>query len=191
MALEYSAKEFIKMYRKFMQWEWYTDINTKTLFIHCLLRANWKAGVWQGIHYDKGEFITSLPQIAEESGLTVRQVRTSLNHLISTGELTSSLTDKVTGKKLTKCRIITVNNWDEYQNSDRQNRRQPTGKASGKRQGSDRQATADKEYKENKEYKEVKEEPAALSPSESDNEGEWMTVDELIEKRGAEKDGHV
>lgn len=191
MALEYSAKEFIKMYRKFMQWEWYTDINTKTLFIHCLLRANWKAGVWQGIHYDKGEFITSLPKIAEESGLTVRQVRTSLEHLISTGELTSSLSDKVTGKKLTKCRIITVNNWDEYQNSDRQKRRQPTDKASGKRQGSDRQPTADKEYKEYKEVKEDKEEPAALSPSESDDEGGWMTVDELIEKRGAERDGHV
>ncbi len=191
MALEYSAKEFIKMYRKFMQWEWYTDINTKTLFIHCLLRANWKAGVWQGIHYDKGEFITSLPKIAEESGLTVRQVRTSLEHLISTGELTSSLSDKVTGKKLTKCRIITVNNWDEYQNGDRQKRRQPTDKASCKRQGSDRQPTADKEYKENKEVKEIKEEPAALSPSEPDDEGGWMTVDELIEKRGAKKDGHV
>ena len=41
------------------------------------------------------------------------------------------------------------------------------------------------------EIKEDKEEPAALSPSESDDEGGWMTVDELIEKRGAERDGHV
>lgn len=162
MAWTYNPKEFIKMYRKFMEWEWYTNTNTKALFIHCLLRANWKPGIWQGIHYDAGEFITSLPSLSEETGLSVRQVRTSLDHLISTGELSSSTSDKATGKKLTRNRIITVNNWNEYQKNDRQNDRQATDKATGKRQASDSR------YKNNKNNKENKEE--YRPPAESKND---------------------
>lgn len=33
---------FIKISRKILDWEWYTDINTKTLFLHCLLKANFR-----------------------------------------------------------------------------------------------------------------------------------------------------
>lgn len=159
-----------------MEWEWYTDVNTTKLFIHCLLRANWKAGKWQGINYLPGEFITSLPSLAEESGLTVRQVRTSLDKLISTGELTSKTTDSVTGKKLSKNRIIAVNNWDKHQGSDRQNDSQSDSHvdsqidrtATGKRQASDSRY---KNNKNNKKEKKKKEGPAALSPDEDDSEG--------------------
>lgn len=176
VAWNYSPKEFIKVYRKLMEWEWYTDVNTTKLFIHCLLRANWKAGKWQGINYLPGEFITSLPSLAEESGLTVRQVRTSLDKLISTGELTSKTTDSVTGKKLSKNRIIAVNNWDKHQGSDRQNDSQSDSHvdsqidrtATGKRQASDSRY---KNNKNNKKEKKKKEGPAALSPDEDDSEG--------------------
>ena len=132
MAFHYSAKEFIKVYRKLLDWEWYTDVNTKTLFLHCLLRANWKAGEWHGIHFDEGEFITSLPKISKETGLSIRQARTALSRLETTGELSSKTTGKVTDratgkttdKNLNKCRIITVNNWNSYQGIDRQSDRQ-------------------------------------------------------------------
>ena len=132
MAFHYSAKEFIKVYRKLLDWEWYTDVNTKTLFLHCLLRANWKAGEWHGIHYNEGEFITSLPSISRETGLSIRQARSALTRLETTGELTSrttgKVTDKATGKtadkKLNKCRVITVNNWNSYQGNVRQSDRQ-------------------------------------------------------------------
>lgn len=124
MAWNYSPKEFIKVYRKFMEWEWYTDVNTTKLFIHCLLRANWKSGQWQGIGYNAGEFITSLPSLSNETGLSIQQVRTSLDKLSSTGELTSKTTDSVTGKKLSKNRIITVNNWDRYQGDNSQSNSQ-------------------------------------------------------------------
>lgn len=156
MAWNYSRKEFIKVYRKFMEWEWYTDTNTKSLFLHCLLKANWKAGVWKGIHFDAGEFITSLPSICEETGLTMRQARTALSRLQTTGELTSRTTDKTTGKKLTKNRIITVNNWNAYQVSDRkndrQNDRQLVQKATGKRQAKRQQIEEYKEIQEGEEY---------------------------------------
>ena len=190
MAWSYSPKEFIKVYRKFMQWEWYTDVNVKTLFIHCLLKANWKSGSWHGINYDSGEFITSLPSLSEETGLTVRQVRTSLNRLISTGEMTSRTTDKVTGKKLTKNRIITVNNWDSYQGSGRQNDsqpdRQPDRQATGKRQASDSRY---KNIKNNKNIKKEKEKPAA--PSSPDNEDEGIDLWNMSEEEYAEMQRRV
>lgn len=128
MGWNYSRKEFIKVYRKFMDWEWYTDVNVKTFFLHCLLRANWKSGEWHGIHYEAGEFITSLPNLCEETGLTMRQARTALSRLQATGELVSRTTDKTTGKKMNKGRIITVVNWSSYQ-GDRQAERQAEGQA--------------------------------------------------------------
>ena len=152
----YSDGEYIKVFRKIVNWEWYTDVNTKVLFLHCLLKANWKDGTWHGYKYKRGQFITSLPTLARETGLTIRQVRTALNHLKATGELTDWHDNRI--------RIITVVSFNKFQANDRQNGSQATGK----RQASDRQATADiRTYKNSKEYKE-EEAPPRLTKEEED-----------------------
>ena len=33
---------WIKIYRSMLDWEWYSDNNTKSLFIHCLIKANYE-----------------------------------------------------------------------------------------------------------------------------------------------------
>ena len=142
---ECSGKAFIKVYRKFLEWEWYDNNNVKILFLHCLLKANWKATKWHGIEIEPGQFVTCLNTLSEETQLTVRQVRVALDHLIMTGEVTS--------KCHSKFRIITVNNWSCYQGNDKQVDKQMTSK----RQASDKQMTTDKEYKEYKEREEGKE----------------------------------
>lgn len=134
------AEAFIKLHRKMLEWEWYDDPNTCRVFIHCLLRANWKETRWHGIEIKPGQFITSLPSLAEETQLSEMQVRTALKKLISTGEITS--------KQQARCRIITVNNWHTYQADNR--------KITGKQQDDNRMITADKEYKEKKEGKNKK-----------------------------------
>ena len=139
------AEAFVKLYKKMLDWEWYDDVNTCRVFIHCLLKANWKSGSWHGISYDPGQFITSLPSLAAETHLSVRQVRVALDHLKMTGELTDV--------RQSNCRIITVNNWKQYQGNDRHIDRPVTDK----RQTSDRPVTVDKEYKEYKEKEEGKE----------------------------------
>ena len=155
----YNEHEFVKLFRKMVNWEWYTDVNTKVLFLHCILKANWKPGAWHGIKYERGQFITSLPNLARETGLSVRQVRTALKHLKATGE--------VTDKIYPKFRVITVNSYDSFQGSDRQSDSQVTGK----RQASDRQVTADIRNIRNIRTKEEKEiEPAALSSSGDDED---------------------
>ena len=102
---------FIKLSHKLLDWEWYDNVNVKVLFIHCLLRANYKPGSWHGIHYEAGQFITSLSTLSKETGQTIRMVRDNLDKLILTGELTSTI--------LPKGRLITVNNWGLYQTNDK------------------------------------------------------------------------
>ena len=127
--------EYIKLNRKIIGWEWYLNINVKTLFIHCLLKANWKDGKFEGKDITRGSFVTSLEKLSTETGLSVRQVRTALNHLFLTGELTS--------KSFSKFRIITVVKYEQYQLCDKQVDNQLTSK----RQADDKQVTTIEEVK--------------------------------------------
>ena len=129
---------FVKIDRKMLQWGWYTDINTTKLFLHCILKANWKEGEFQGQIIRRGEFVTSLPKLAQETGLTERNVRTALNHLKSTGEVTDRATRKY--------RIISVINYDLYQDDDRQSDSQLTDS----RQTSDSQPSPNRRRQEGK-----------------------------------------
>lgn len=152
MAIQYGDNEYIRLFRKMVNWEWYTDVNTKVLFLHCLLRANWKSGSWKGIQYERGQFITSLNTLATETGLSIKMVRTALSHLIMTGEVTS----EGQGKGKAQYRIITVLNYDSYQITGKQkaSKGQDTGKA-GANKGQEY-----KNIKNSKEDKEEREEPA-------------------------------
>ena len=136
------AEPFVKLYKKMLDWEWYDDANTMRLFIHCLLKANWKEGSWHGISYKPGQFITSIQSLADETGLSIQQVRTALSHMISTGEVTSY--------QQGRSRIITVNNWDSYQGSNKVSNKEVTRC----QQDANKMLTTDKEYKELKEEKE-------------------------------------
>ena len=136
---------FIKIYNKMLNWEWYDDNNTFRVFMHCLLRANWKAGSWHGINYEAGQFITSLATLAKETHLTVKQVRTALEHLKGTGE--------VADLRQGNCRIITVLKWNEYQCEGR-----PKGKPRANQgQTEGKPGATDKEYKDIKDSKDIKE----------------------------------
>ena len=51
--------DFIKLYRQLTNWEWYIDIPCKVLFLHCLLKANFTAGKFEGREIPAGSFVTS------------------------------------------------------------------------------------------------------------------------------------
>ena len=92
----------------------------------------------------RGSFVTSLDSLAKELGLSVQEIRTALKHLISTGELTSKSTNKY--------RIITVVNYEMYQ----QVNKQPNSPLTGNQQATNKQLTTIEEYieyKTNIEYK--------------------------------------
>lgn len=99
----------IKLHRALTEWGWYKDLPTCKLWLHILLRANYKACEWQGIEIPRGAFATSYAALSAESGLTVKQVRTALDKLKSTGEITVKTNRHYT--------IVTVAKYDEYQSA--------------------------------------------------------------------------
>ena len=101
---------FIKIHRSLLEWEWWDDKNTFRLFMTILLLANWKDKRWHGKVIPRGSFWTSLETLSKNSGLTLKQTRTSLNKLIATGEVAS--------KGANDGRLITVVKYDVYQSDD-------------------------------------------------------------------------
>lgn len=114
---------WVSLHRDIINWEWYDDVNTCRVFIHCLLRANHEPAKWRGIDIDRGQFISSVSKLALETSLSVKQVRTSLGKLNKTGEVASE------GR--TQHTVFTIKNYDKYQSS---------GKPNGKPKASDGQA---------------------------------------------------
>lgn len=98
---------WIKFFRQFTKWEWYKDTNVKSLFIHLLLSANHKDKNWKGVLIKKGQLITSINSLSEETGLSVQNIRTALNKLKSTNEITIETTSKYT--------LITIEKYAFYQ----------------------------------------------------------------------------
>ena len=109
---------FILLHRSILRWEWYGDLNTARLFIHLLLTVNYEPQRWQGIAVERGQRVASLAKLADETGLTVKQVRTALEHLKRTGEVTHTATSKYG--------LFTVTHYDRYQ---------PRGEPEGTPQG--------------------------------------------------------
>lgn len=98
---------YIKLHRRILDWPWYGDHNTTRLFLHLLLTANYETAVWQGVELGPGQRIISLAGLAAETGLSLRQIRTCLERLKTTHEVTLCPTHRYT--------VLTVVKWQEYQ----------------------------------------------------------------------------
>ena len=131
------SEGWISVHRKLLNWEWFTDVNVSHVFLYCLLRANHTNTKWRGQEIGRGQFITSLDTISKETGLTVRQIRTVLDKLKVTGELTSTASSK--------SRLISITNYNNYQGHDKHSVKQVTSK----RQADDKQVTTDNNVNNN------------------------------------------
>jgi hypothetical protein len=98
---------WIKIHRKLLEWEWADDPNMVALWIHLLLNANLTDKKYRGKTIPRGSFKTSLNELAEETGLSKRKLRTCLERLKSTHEVTQQTTHDFS--------IITICKFDDYQ----------------------------------------------------------------------------
>lgn len=161
---------FITLHRKMIEWEWFTDINTTHLFLYCLLRANHENKKWRGININRGSFITSLEHLSKDTGLTVRQVRTALDKLKLTGELTSETTSQYS--------IISIKNYNLYQDYDKQDDKRMTSE----RQTNDKRATTNNndnnDNNDNNKEEEVVEEEIEIQKAKNSGDfyGEYSNV---------------
>ena len=142
-----SGGHWIKLHRKISNWEWWDDVNTAHLFIHCLLRANFEDARWHGEVVKRGSFVTGREKLSKETGLTQQQVRTSLKKLQNTGEISVKSTNKYT--------VINICNYNDYQINDKHYQPTNNQQVTNNQPTNNQQVTTskkNKEIKKNKEY---------------------------------------
>lgn len=93
---------------------------------------------FQKVHLDPGQFVFGIHKAGREIGATPRQVRTCLHTLKILGNLTIKPTNKFS--------IISINNWDTYQQTETLNDNQSDKRVTNKRQANDNK----QEHKNNK-----------------------------------------
>jgi len=101
---------FIKLYRAIRRWQWWEDKNTFRLFLFLLTEVNFATGMSGNIIINPGQTLTTRLKLMHATGLSEQQVRTSMNKLKSTGEITIKTTNHY--------HLITVMNWDLYQSDE-------------------------------------------------------------------------
>ncbi len=133
---------FIKLHRQLLDWEWYTDNNVKSVFLHLLLTANFKEKNWRGHTIKRGQTITGRVELAKTLKMSEQEVRTALKKLKKTKEITIKSTNKFS--------VVTLVNFEVYQ--DKQHDKQPTTnqQATNRQPASNQQLTTPKERKKDK-----------------------------------------
>ena len=112
---------WIKIHRKLLEWEWYDEPNTFRLFIHLLLKANHKPKNYRGVNIGAGQIMTGLTLLSQQTGLSIQKIRTSLNNLKSTNEITSK-----TNNKGTVIQIVKYKDYQVVTNEQQTNNKQTT-----------------------------------------------------------------
>lgn len=124
---------WISLHRKFLDWQWYKNQNVKILFLHLLLKANYKDNLWQDIVVRRGQLITSIKNLSKETGLTEQQTKTALSKLKSTNEITIKSTNKYS--------LITIVKYNFYQKSDKRITNKTTSEITNEQQTNNKQIT--------------------------------------------------
>lgn len=130
---------FIKIHRKILNWQWYSDEVTFRVFLHLLLTANFKPATWKNIKIERGQLVTSITHLCQDLGYSRDTIYKALKRLETSGEIQRSPNARFT--------IITVVNYADYQEERTQNERSPNAK----RMLAERKLDSIEERKERKE----------------------------------------
>ncbi len=113
---------WIKLHRKLLESSFASKPTTLSLFIHLLLMANHEDNSFlfnqEEITIKKGQLLTGLLQLSKKAGLTIMQTRYALSSLKVTNTLTIKTTNKFS--------IITILNYEQYQDINKQNNKPVT-----------------------------------------------------------------
>ena len=147
------GNRWVKLWESITKWEWYKDANTARLFFHLIIKAQYKDTRWQGYEIPRGCVVTSRKRLADELGLTERQIRTAVRHLEESKEV-ENLTEILAKKKKPHFTIYKVVSYDKFQNNDQDE----VQEATKMRPRCDQDATTYKKDKKlrNKEIKNIK-----------------------------------
>lgn len=121
---------WIKISRKFNNWQWKDSPKHVAVFIDLIINAQWEDSKYRGEVVPRGSLTTSIAAISKRTGVSIKSVRTILTHLESTNEVARSSNSKRS--------MITITNYDKYQLD---------GKVSGNQRANEGQLKRNKEIK--------------------------------------------
>jgi DNA-binding transcriptional MerR regulator len=131
---------WIKIHRKFLDWEWFNKSEAVHLFMYLVLKANHKDGQWQGIDIKKGQFVTSFGKISADTGISLQTIRTLLKKFEKSNEINIQTTNKYS--------VITICKYECYQKETETTNEQLTNK----QQSTNNQLTTNKNDKNEKKF---------------------------------------
>jgi len=138
---------WIKLYRKFDEWEWFNISEMVHLFIYLLLNANNTDGEWRGIKIKRGQLITGRKTLNEKTGISEQTLRTCLKRLENTKEITIKPTNKYS--------IITICKYNDYQPNKLNSNQQTNQQLTSDQPATNQQLTTIKEVKNNNNEKNI------------------------------------
>jgi hypothetical protein len=165
---------WIKLHRDLLDWEWYDHTPTKVVFLHCLLKANYSDKEWRGKLIKRGEFVTSLQKLSDETGFSVKKIRTILGKLKGK-ELAIKSTSQHT--------VIQVVKYDDYQAEASE------GQAEGQSKDKPRATTEEEEEEKKEEITPISPEGESDTPAEEEgSQATCFSFDEFWEAYGKKTD---
>jgi len=122
-----------------MDWEWYSDSKMVHLFIHLLLKANFVDGRFHGRDVKRGQLITGRNALSKDTGISAQSIRTCLERLKSTNEITIQSTNDFS--------VITIVKYDIYQCFENKSTSKSTSKLTNEQPATNQQVTTIEEGK--------------------------------------------
>lgn len=98
---------FVLNWRKIEEWEWYTTPHMAHLFQHLIRRANHEPKKWRGKLIERGQVVTGRKSLSLQTGISEQTIRTCIERLKSTGEITIQSTSMYS--------IVTLCKYSTYQ----------------------------------------------------------------------------
>lgn len=132
---------WIKAHRSLLDWEWHTNPNMVSLWMHLLVLANFEDKRWKGMVIKRGQLVTSISRLSETTGISQQSLRTCLAKLEQTQEINKQTTNKFT--------IITILKYDSYQQCDCGENITTNKQLTNNQQTTNKQLTTTKERKNN------------------------------------------
>jgi hypothetical protein len=138
---------WIKLHRRFLKWEWFEDEKMVKLFIYLLLSVNFEDKKWRGIDVKRGQMITGRKILSKETGMSEQSIRTCLERLKSTNEITIKATNQYS--------VLTLTNYESYQEGLSEVNQQTNQPLTNEQPTSNQRATTTKEVKKEKKVRSI------------------------------------
>lgn len=103
-----SREGYILIDRNMCEWQWWQKHNTVIVFMWLLMKAQFHDSTFCGKTIKRGQVATTIANIEQPNKLTRQEVKTAISNLKSTNAITT--------ERCSKFLIITIVNYDEYQN---------------------------------------------------------------------------